>query len=107
MRRHRNPEGRVSAEVAIAEVTEIERLRAEVKRITTELEEAIEERDRLGQENSQYEVDAEKHHEVSRAERDALVHARQVLLGTDCDDSFTRTMTERAVDALTEIIGYP
>lgn len=84
----------------------VERLRADLRRAEEEIDEVTEERDRLSRENSQYEVDMERRVELTRAQHAALDHGRAVLESVaDNGDSFARTMNERAIDALCELLG--
>lgn len=95
----------VTDEPVLVGGAEIERLRAELRRVEGELGEVTEERDRLQQEVNQYEVDMETRVDIDRGQRAALAHGRAVIESAEASDSFTRTMNERAVDAISELLG--
>lgn len=89
--------------------SELEQLRAAVKTLTRENKRLSRELTEMEDRAEVAENECDELREVAElvegTRADALAHARTVLQGLDVADSFTRTMNERAADAITELIG--
>lgn len=105
---------RVSAGVEALDALgrEVAHLRAEVERLKEENEELRDDLDDVNQERDQLESEIEEHdrnairrENIDDRQRAALAHGRAVLELVDVDSSWARTMNERAVDAITELLG--
>lgn len=84
---------------------EVGRLKLENKRLADDLGDVTDERDNLQREVNQLEMDLERRVVVSGLQRESLKWARDALESSDPGDAFARTMIDRAIDTLSELVG--
>lgn len=84
---------------------EVERLKEENEELRDDLDDVNQERDQLESEIEEHDRDAIRRENIDDRQRAALAHGRAVLELVDVDSSWARVMNERAVDAITELLG--
>lgn len=80
-------------------------MKRRVRDLEDEYSELETERDQLAQEITQYEVDSEKWIKADGDKRLAIEHARRLLIALPSPDAFSETMSQRAIEVLSDLLG--